>query len=178
MRYFLDTEFMENGSVGHLELLSIGVVAEDGREFYRVNADADTDQSNPWVREHVLPRLTWTEMAEKWRGRKPSIIMPIDQIREELLGFVGNDPKFYAYFADYDWVMVCWGLIGAMADLPDHFPRYCHDLKQTMEMLGHEVAPIPESDDGHNALADARWNRDLYRHLESEAAERFPGLVV
>ena len=35
MKYFYDTEFIEDGST--IELISIGVVAEDGREYYAVS---------------------------------------------------------------------------------------------------------------------------------------------
>src|SRR4051812_11038169 len=34
MKYFYDTEFLEDGQT--IELISIGIVAEDGREYYAV----------------------------------------------------------------------------------------------------------------------------------------------
>ena len=34
MRYFYDTEFLEDGET--IDLISIGIVAEDGREYYAV----------------------------------------------------------------------------------------------------------------------------------------------
>ena len=55
MRYFYDTEFIENGST--IDLVSIGIVAEDGREYYAVSTDADHTKANKWVREHVLDKL-------------------------------------------------------------------------------------------------------------------------
>ena len=39
MRYFYDTEFIDNGRI--IDLISIGVVAEDGREFYAVSTEFD-----------------------------------------------------------------------------------------------------------------------------------------
>lgn len=39
MKYFFDTEFIEDGKT--IELLSIGIVSEDGREFYAESLDAD-----------------------------------------------------------------------------------------------------------------------------------------
>ena len=39
MRYFYDTEFLEDGET--IDLISIGIVAEDGREYYAVNLNAD-----------------------------------------------------------------------------------------------------------------------------------------
>ena len=48
MRYFIDTEFMESGHLFPITLLSIGIVAEDGREFYAVNGEADQTLANDW----------------------------------------------------------------------------------------------------------------------------------
>ena len=39
MRYFLDTEFIENGPKKPVQLISIGIVAEDLRQLYRISAE-------------------------------------------------------------------------------------------------------------------------------------------
>lgn len=52
MRYFYDTEFIEDGHT--IELISIGVVAEDGREYYAVSTEFDPERAGSWVRTHVL----------------------------------------------------------------------------------------------------------------------------
>lgn len=68
MRYFYDTEFIEDGTV--IDLVSIGVVAEDGREFYAVSTEFDERQAGDWVRRNVLPLLpprsdkAWMSRAE------------------------------------------------------------------------------------------------------------------
>ncbi len=38
-------------------------------------------------------------------------------------------PEFWAYYADYDWVVLCQ-LFGTMMDLPAHWPMFCMDIKQ------------------------------------------------
>lgn len=43
-----------------------------------------------------------------------------------------EEVEFYAYYADYDWVVFCW-LFGRMIDLPKGFPMYCRDLKQMLD---------------------------------------------
>lgn len=43
-----------------------------------------------------------------------------------------DNPEFYAYYADYDWVAFCW-LFGKMIDRPKGFPMYCRDLKQMLD---------------------------------------------
>jgi len=37
MRYWYDTEFIEDGST--IDLISIGIVAEDGREYYAISTE-------------------------------------------------------------------------------------------------------------------------------------------
>ena len=41
VRFFYDCEFIEDGTT--IELVSIGVVDEDGREFYAVSTEFDPD---------------------------------------------------------------------------------------------------------------------------------------
>jgi hypothetical protein len=55
VRYFYDTEFIEDGST--IDLISIGVVAEDGREYYAVSSEFNPERAGSWVRTHVLPKL-------------------------------------------------------------------------------------------------------------------------
>jgi len=50
-RYFYDTEFIEDGTT--IELVSIGVVDEAGREFYAVSTQFDPSRAIPWVRDNV-----------------------------------------------------------------------------------------------------------------------------
>jgi len=181
MLYFLDTEFHEDGKT--IDLISIGVVAEDGREFYAISQEAELHRVNPWVRANVLPRLPpYGDSA--WMTRKA--------IADQLILFTGgvvtaggvaysaqdvilpeqagpypplNDkPKFWGYFCDYDWVVLCQ-LFGTMMDLPKGWPMWCRDLKQLSVDVGDPQHP-PQTGE-HHALADARWNRDLYAFLMS-----------
>src|SRR5260221_101420 len=55
IRYFYDTEFIEDGHT--IDLISIGIVAEDGRELYMQSCEFDPDKASPWVQEHVLTSL-------------------------------------------------------------------------------------------------------------------------
>jgi hypothetical protein len=51
-----------------------------------------------------------------------------------------------------------------MMDLPGHFPMFCMDLKQLSVMVGNPVHP-EQTGTEHNALEDARWNKELYNFL-------------
>jgi len=92
--------------------------------------------------------------------------------------------EFYGYYADYDWVVLCW-LFGRMIDLPAGFPFYCRDLKQMLDDEGdlgpdwkQENCPVPVEE--HNALADAEWNLDLYNAIMNRRQEKvkFPDFFL
>ena len=76
MRYFYDTEFIEDGTT--IELVSIGVVAEDGREYYAVSTEFDPARAGDWVRANVLPKLP-SPSSSLWRDRR--------RIRDDLYEF-------------------------------------------------------------------------------------------
>lgn len=152
MRYYLDTEFIERPCT--IDLISVGIVAEDGRELYRVSSEFDANQANPWVVENVIAKL-----GDGPRDSRAAI-------RQHILDFVGNDPKpeFWGYYADYDWVVFCW-LFGTMMELPKGWPMYCRDIKQLADSLGNPKLP-PNDASEHNALADARWNKAAHDFLD------------
>jgi hypothetical protein len=159
MKYFLDTEFYEDGKT--IDLISIAVVSEheDGPEFYAVNQDAQLHRVNYWVRENVLSSLPAYGSPE-W--------MQHSEIGPRLREFCEPGPglpEFWGYYADYDWVAVCQ-LFGSMMKLPPTFPRFCRDLKQMSCDVGSPKHP-PDPIGAHNALVDARWNRDLYAFLST-----------
>lgn len=155
MRYFLDTEFSERGPKFPVELISIGIVSEDGREFYAHSAEYDVDGCNDWVQKNVLPHLL---------SEPP---MSLYSIKESIKVFIGEEkPEFWGYFADYDWVVFCQ-IFGTMMDLPKGWPMYCNDLKQWCKQNGNFQLPKQSSVE-HNALNDARWNRDTYKFIEGK----------
>lgn len=153
MKYFLDTEFIERPYT--IDLISIGIVAEDGREYYAVNSQCNWLMASEWVKDNVLTKLPkYGSLEYKARG----------QIKQEILDFVGKDkPEFWGYYADYDWVVFCW-LFGTMMELPKGWPMYCNDIKQLQNMINGPFMPFTGRDE-HNALEDARQHRDYYFHL-------------
>ncbi len=157
MRYFYDCEFIEDGIT--VELVSIGMAAEDGREFYAVSTEFNPDRAGKWVRANVLPKLPGPS-SQRWRSRA--------QIRDELLAFLtadGTKPQLWAWIAAYDHVALCQ-LWGAMPALPRALPRFTRELRQHWEDAGS--TPLPAApDDAHDALADARHNLARFRAIEA-----------
>lgn len=150
MRFFFDTEFIEDGRT--IELLSIGIVDEGGRGFYAEVAETDRSRAGPWVRENVLPKLTGP-------------VVPRLELRKAIVDFVGDQPEFWAYYAAHDWVALCQ-LFGTMMDLPSHWPAHCMDVKQLHVELGRPQLPEYNHTNEHNAISDARWTRAAWGHLD------------
>ena len=157
MRYFYDTEFIEDGTT--IDLVSIGVVSEDGREFYAVSTEFDGARAGAWVRANVLPKLP-SPADKAWRSR--------ERLRADLLEFLSagtGDVELWAWIAAYDHVALCQ-LWGAMPALPRALPRFTRELRQRWEDAGRPALPPPTSD-AHDALADARLNRQRWDVIEA-----------
>lgn len=155
-RYYLDTEFIEAGRHSPVQLISIGIASEDGREFYAESQEFDPKAVSPWLKENVLPHLGPVE------NRKPVAV-----IAKEVRKFIGDGkPEFWGYYADYDWVVFCQ-MFGSMIDLPEGWPMYCRDIKQLCDSMGNPELP-PNDGAEHNALSDAKWNEKALQFLLSE----------
>ncbi|AKE41579.1 Uncharacterised protein [Corynebacterium kutscheri] len=153
MRFFYDTEFIEDGTT--IDLVSIGIVAEDGREYYGVSTDADHSRANKWVRENVLNKLP-NPASDAWRDK--------ERIRAEVYDFLTRDkttPELWAWVGAYDHVVLAQ-LWGDMTKLPKELPRYTKELRQYWEMAGKPQLPkLPVGN--HDALVDARHNLEKFR---------------
>ena len=163
MRYFLDTEFFENGSDRPIQLISIGLVSGDGREYYAEVEETDLSTVSDWLKQNVVPHLTGPRKPRK-------------AIAAEIREFVGLDPEpmFWGYFADYDWVLFCQ-LFGRMIDLPHRWPMFCRDVKQLAYHMGVSKASFPkQTSTEHHALEDARWTRDVFTTLYTKLS---PGIM-
>lgn len=218
MKYFLDTEFIEGFKESlfskrrhFIDLISIGIVAEDGREYYAISNEFNYYDASPWVRKNVISKLEGP-LGHMGMEAVREIGIPNKQIAAEIYRFVTETIRpaklrninqieyhlkleygpadlplfdFYAYYADYDWVLFC-SLFGTMNDLPFGFPMYCRDLKQMIDekaetlvktrgLKGETVQGIlerlkersdyPKQENEHSALDDAKWNKKLYEFI-------------
>ena len=152
MKYWLDTEFIARPFT--IDLISIGVVAENGREFYAESNETDWSKASPWTLENVRPQLDGKGMSREY-------------ISYALRNFTDGDehPVFWGYFPAYDWVALVW-LFGGLEELPFHFPQLCLDIKQWAIELGDPELPH-QKESRHHALADARWTKEAWGFLAS-----------
>lgn len=175
MKYFYDTEFLEDGNT--IDLISIGIVCEDGSEYYAVNSDADWARivDDDWLMRNVAPTLPvlQTTVLDRFLKHPPhshprpsvksvrldtrnAIVKPKWVIANEVRDFLlrQGEPELWAWYAAYDHVALAQ-LFGKMINLPAGIPMYTNDLKQVVGVDGIEGLPQPTEDE-HNALADAR----------------------
>lgn len=156
MKYWLDTEFMDDGKT--IDLISIGIVAEDGRELYLESSDFDKSRANHWLRGNVLPHLKGGE--SRW---------PIPSIRVTLRDFFDvqdyGKPEIWGWCVGYDFVAFCQ-IFGTMMDLPEDYPHYFKEFQQVLDERGIADEELPEQEEGlHNALADARHLKRLWGYI-------------
>jgi len=166
MQYVIDCEFLQDGSQT-IDLVSIGIAAEDGRGYYGESLEFDPAKANQFVRDQVLPKLGPVEQR-KTRAT----------IAQDIIKFIGNDPDpvFFAYYSAYDWVCFI-ELFGSFGALPQNWPKLCWDIKCLALMAGADDLP-PDPADAHNALADAEWGRDALAHLKAKYALVVPSKVA
>lgn len=208
MRFFIDTEFHEGfnkplfGKNRHfIDLISIGIVSENGDEYYAISRDFDIkaawnswqprtgqgDRNNHepreyWLRENVLkpifdellmkdePMLYHAESVYCFTlSRFKELIKKYgksnDQIASEIKDFViknteSSFPKFYGYYADYDWVLFC-SLYGKMINLPIEFPYFCYDIKQIMNEKLYSMEDCIDYIDAHSDLQSKPSEKEL-----------------
>lgn len=177
-----DWEFLEDGR--HIDPISIGMKADDGREYYAVNALLASRsrkgrslrrriRKNVWLMENVVPHLP--QPHGDWRLHMPQswlfnyhdpAVKPMEQIADEVKAFiVGTDPDelpyvdLWANYGAYDHVCLAQ-LWGRMIDLPEGVPMFTNDIQQEARRQGLSWKDLPKQESGeHNALADARHNQ-------------------
>lgn len=160
MRYFMDFEFLEDGRT--IEMISVGIVAEDGRELYAVNGEMPWERivKHDWLMENVVPSLplnpAWEVPMIQWdHPDVKSRAVIAQEVREFLLH--DGAPELWAWCGAFDHVCLAQ-LYGRMIDLPELFPHHTGELRQRWDDLG--CPELPEQEAGlHNALADARHNK-------------------
>lgn len=172
MKIWYDTEFIEDGRT--IELVSIGMVTEDGREYYAVSEEWPPQKmlANDWLMANVATSLPILIQGGRimWDDGHPdrNQVKPRSQIADEVRRFIQATPdvELWAWYGAYDHVVLCQ-LWGRMIDLPKGVPMWTNDLKQECQRLGNPRMPEQSAGGEHNALADAMHNRRVAKHLDA-----------
>lgn len=151
MLIFMDTEFTQLGP--HADLISIGLVAEDGRQFYGERRDFDGASVSPFVRAVVLPLL----------GKQPECIYVGNSLRDAvtrwLYGFEEAEGGAEVR-VDFngDWELLAQLLAH---DVPGFitWSNVWYQVDQTVRHHFFELTGLP----AHHSLYDALAFRAAYR---------------
>ena len=177
-RVHIDTEFTD---FINCDLLSIGMVAQNGQQFYGENAEHIKSWASDWVKENIYPMLdfatfgkTRTELsvsAWEWLNDLPcvSVIITYDYKTDMTLlnDLFGGDkhPKITAdenlynnIYYDVDQMVLAMGGSSATYD------SIVEEVKNVFETKFFEYLQTHNLQQ-HNALADARANKFAYDYI-------------
>ncbi len=181
MKIYYDTEFLEDGHT--IDLISIGMVREDGRELYLVNRDMPIRRirKHQWLMANVVPHLPQPYGDRRMVQPKhwlfdytSSLVVRREEIAKHVRRFISDTtlPDLWADCGAYDHVVLAQ-LFGRMVDLPTGIPMWTNDLRTEIARLGHPR--LPEQQSGvHSALADARHLKVMAEHLAAIATPEEP----
>lgn len=180
MRYWYDCEFLEDGFT--ITLISIGIVAEDGREYYAVNSDIQLSRvyGHEWLMENVWPHLPLVGYDAELAIRSSihlgvldltnTAVKPKQVIANEVRDFLLNHPpnelvELWGWYSAYDHVVLAQ-LFGPMAAMPKGIPWLTYDLQQLMHDWELDGFSLPEQESTkHHALEDARWTKQAWEYV-------------
>lgn len=169
---YLDSKF--TGLVQNTRLISLAVVAEDGRYFYAESNDFDPVDT--WVEQNVIPCL-FGDDADALRGfsrvmglKANGSLVVLRASREEMaanlttwLESLGEELFVWGDCLAYDWVIFC-ELFGGARKLPPYVFYIPFDIRTVLLMHGYDPDANLEDVTGlskinfgrkHNALWDA-----------------------
>jgi hypothetical protein len=168
LKYFIDAEFDEESADFSIEIISIAVVASDGRFFYGVSKEFNEATTTDWLKQNVVPKLP--PMAQ----RKSA-----EEIRSGLKDFfratynpefTGLPAKFWSRNGSYDNVVLC-KLMGTMLDFEGFMKGLgaskviFKDIKDLVDGVDKSKLLSREKAGLHDALEDARYERALWHQL-------------
>lgn len=192
MRIYLDTEF--TGLRKETSLISIGIVADDGKEFYAELNDYDEDQVDEWLQNNVINNLRF-KCAEGGQEeyyvatRAESDKIPSDMFKGYSVEFRGSkqeverelrrwldqfdDVEVWSDCLAYDWVLFN-DIFGHAFNIPKHVYYIPFDISTLMKVKGidpdinrEEFSGMTVGKEKHNALWDAKVIKACYEKLKS-----------
>lgn len=171
IKVFFDTEF--TGLRQNTTLISIGLVAEDGRTFYAEFTDYEYGQVDDWLRANVLKNLFLVDGEFCGVDRDYITLRSTSTVIRGALSMwlysLGNKVEMWSDCLAYDWVLFCQ-LFGGAQKVPDFVYYIPFDLATLLKIKGidpdisREVfSGLPtNAEQKHNALWDARVIKACY----------------
>lgn len=157
VKIFFDTEF--TGLHKNTSLISIGIVAEDGREFYGEMKHYRKEQVDDWLQKNVIANLDGRGQLSKAQMARAieKFLEPYDNV------------EVWSDCLAYDWVLFneIWG---HAFDIPKKVHYIPFDICTLMKLKGVDPDVNREDFAGiegskHHALHDARVIKACYEKL-------------
>lgn len=169
VKVFHDWESLENGVT--IAPISVGMVREDGSEYYAVFAGAPfwEIQQNFWLNKNVWPVTSLdgespVEDGEAYFKSRDEIAIDVREFLTEVPGL-----ELWGDYCAYDHVCLAQ-LYGTMLALPQGIPMFTSDLQTEIAWLGLENSSLPPRPayclPKHNALRDARYELLISKFLQ------------
>lgn len=166
MKIFMDTEF--TGLHQKTTLISIGMVAEDGRELYCELSDYDDSQVDDWIRGNVIANLHKTNPINK------------NELKAAIEGFIEpyDSVEIWSDCLAYDWVLFnqIWGHAFNLPKKINYIPFDICTLFKTKgenpDVNREAFAEFKGKAVKHNALHDARIIKACYEKLTKSSAPK------
>lgn len=89
------------------------------------------------------------------------------KVNEIETGYKQESIEFYGWYSATDWVLF-YSLYGSLMNRPKGFPMRCNDLKQIADEIWEKTGKNTKFEspkNEHNALSDAKWNKELHKFL-------------
>lgn len=179
MKIFFDTEF--TGLHQKTTLISIGMVAENGHEFYAELTDFDLSQVDEWLEKNVIANLVLPEYIKSSGG---NIALDVrgntETVGIALIEWLSQFDRveMWSDCLAYDWVLFC-NIFGHAFSIPGNVYYIPFDICTLFKVKGidpdisrEEFAGLTESAVKHNALWDAKVIKACYERLASGAAAK------
>lgn len=159
LKIFIDTEFTGLDTMD-FNLISIGLVSDDGREFYCERNDFDPGLSNDFVRSYVLPILRAPKAA----------VMSLEELKVAVVTWLApfeHESPVICFDHMIDWVLL-WELYDK------NTPAWLgsRNIKANLDLVARESFFEETGMIQHHALHDARANRFSMR-LDLDFSPRF-----
>jgi hypothetical protein len=164
MNIYWDTEF--TGLHRDTTLISIGMVADNGKEFYAEFNDFNPLQVDDWVKEHVIDNLLFNDEEESFERVLGSVTFvkgSLEEVRHALLNWL-NRFSYIELWSDchhYD-VVLFQGIFGGAFNMPGHIYYIPFDLSTALKVYGIDpdisreaFIDSPIEGEKHNSLYDA-----------------------
>lgn len=175
VKLFFDFEF--SGLTIKTTPISLGIISDDGQQFYAEFNDYSVEQCDEWINDNVVANLLYNDSFMYFENNTEEKLLSIKdnkaKISEQLLLWLKQFKKveFWGDSVAFDWVLMAdlLGMGTAMRRYPKNFEyNQAFDVFTALKMIynkpktpRHEMLGLTITNQ-HNALYDAKITKQIY----------------